>query len=81
MNERTGRFDWWMIAAAMWFIAGLILDGWAHGHIDMSHETFFTPFHAVFYSGFAAVAATMLRRRSQASSSLRSGACSICARA
>jgi hypothetical protein len=43
------------IALATWLIAGLFLDGWAH-NTRPSLETFFTPWHAVFYSGFAAVA-------------------------
>jgi hypothetical protein len=33
---------------------GLNLDGWAHEHLDMTHEGFFTPFHALYYSGFCA---------------------------
>lgn len=35
-----------------WMIAGLFLDGWAHTH-DKA-ETFFSPWHAVLYSGFGA---------------------------
>ncbi|MBI3943704.1 MAG: hypothetical protein HY326_11880 [Chloroflexi bacterium] len=45
------RFDWLMVIANSWFLAGLFLDGWAHNHIRQL-ETFFTPWHAVFYSGF-----------------------------
>jgi hypothetical protein len=41
-----------------WLIAGLFLDGWAH-NTQPGLETFFTPWHALFYSGFAAVAAWM----------------------
>ena len=37
------------------FILGLFLDGWAHNSIP-DLETFFTPWHAVLYSGFFAVA-------------------------
>lgn len=49
------RFEWAFVAFTAWFAAGLYLDGWAHAHIaDM--ETFFTPWHAVLYSGFAATA-------------------------
>lgn len=40
---------------ATWLIVGLFLDGWAHNTRPVL-ETFFTPWHAVFYSGFAAVA-------------------------
>ena len=39
-----------------WLIAGLFLDGWAH-NTKPQLETFITPWHAVFYSGFLAVAA------------------------
>lgn len=39
-----------------WLIGGLFLDGWAH-NTRPQLETFFTPWHAVFYSGFAATAA------------------------
>jgi hypothetical protein len=43
----------------VWFIGGLFLDGWAHnnGRVD---NTFFTPWHAVLYSGYAAVGALMV---------------------
>jgi hypothetical protein len=46
--------------AGCWFIGGLLIDGWAHNHLDLSKEGFFTPYHAVFYSGYAALAATVL---------------------
>jgi|SRR5579883_218166 hypothetical protein len=48
-------FDWTMIALSCWFMAGLFLDGWAHAHIPQL-ETFFTPWHAVLYSGYLSVA-------------------------
>lgn len=37
-----------------WSIVGLFLDGWSHRHDKP--ETFFTPYHLVLYSGFAAAA-------------------------
>ncbi len=49
------RFTWVMIALLGWFLGGLYLDGWAHNH-GMVDQSFFTPWHAVFYSGFAAAA-------------------------
>ncbi len=52
------RFDWLNVLAMVWFLAGLFLDGWAHNNIP-SLETFFTPWHAVLYSGFLAVAAVV----------------------
>lgn len=46
---------WLMMPTGLWFLAGLYLDGWAHNHGKVDN-TFFTPWHAVFYSGFLAVA-------------------------
>lgn len=37
---------------ACWILAGLFLDGWWHNHHRV--ETFFTPWHALLYSGFSA---------------------------
>ncbi len=34
----------------LWAIVGLFLDGWAHSH--QKPDSFFTPWHAVLYSGF-----------------------------
>ena len=41
-----------VLVGSLWFFTGLLLDGWAHNHLDLSNEGFFTPYHAVFYSGF-----------------------------
>jgi hypothetical protein len=41
-----------------WLTAGLVVDGWAHRNLG-GLETFFTPWHALFYSGFTATAAWM----------------------
>jgi hypothetical protein len=38
----------------LWTILGLFLDGWAHSH--QKPESFFSPWHAVLYSGFTAAA-------------------------
>jgi hypothetical protein len=40
---------------ATWFTCGLFLDAWAHNNVPQL-ETFFTPWHGVFYSGFVATA-------------------------
>jgi hypothetical protein len=49
----------------LWMVVGLFLDGWAHD--DARPESFFTPWHAVLYSGFAATAiaavSVVVRRR------------------
>ena len=52
-------FDWLMAALGAWLIGGLYLDGWAHIHVP-ALETFFTPWHAVLYSGYLAVAAALV---------------------
>lgn len=38
----------------LWMTAGLFLDGYFHQNLDSEGESFLTPWHAVFYSGFAA---------------------------
>ncbi len=55
----TVRFDWIMVLVTIWGIGGLFLDGWAHSNVPQL-ETFFTPWHAVLYSGYLAVAATLV---------------------
>ncbi|MGH2628396.1 MAG: hypothetical protein ACRDHY_17290 [Anaerolineales bacterium] len=47
-------FDRIYVAISLYFTAGLFLDGYAHNHLLASIESFFTPWHAVFYSGFFA---------------------------
>lgn len=53
------------VAAGFWMVVGLFLDGLAHD--DGRPESFFTPWHGVLYSGFAAAVAVAavvsLRRR------------------
>jgi hypothetical protein len=59
-------FDWLMAGFGAWLIGGLYLDGWAHIHMP-SLETFFTPWHAVLYSGYLggalALVVTFIRNR------------------
>ena len=50
------RFDWLYIALSTLLIGGVFLDGWAHNHGKVD-QSFFTPWHAVLYSGFAILAA------------------------
>jgi hypothetical protein len=61
-------YDWTVVLLSFWFLAGVVLDGWAHNHIP-ELESFFTPWHAVFYSGFLAVAgflmATLVRNHAR----------------
>lgn len=44
---------------SVWFVLGLFLDAYHHANLP-DLETFFTPWHAVFYSGFAATAGWVL---------------------
>jgi len=47
------RFDRVITIFICWFLGGLFLDAWAHNH-GLVDKTFFTPWHAVLYSGYAA---------------------------
>jgi hypothetical protein len=49
------RDDLVTLLAGIWFVVGLFVDAWAHSNRPQL-ETFFTPWHAVFYSGFVATA-------------------------
>lgn len=56
----------------LWMVVGLFLDGWAHD--SNRPESFFTPWHAVLYSGFAAAAfhaVLVVNRRRPTAASLR----------
>ncbi|HZV78745.1 MAG TPA: hypothetical protein VFF60_03930 [Candidatus Binatus sp.] len=44
-------FDWTMAVLGGLFVGGLYVDGWAHNHLHHI-ETFFTPWHAMFYGSF-----------------------------
>ena len=48
-------FDWLINLLSAIFVGGLYLDGWAHNHGRVD-QSFFTPWHAFFYSGFLLVA-------------------------
>jgi len=69
-NTRTdSRRDLVTELLGLWLVLAVFLDGWAHINLP-SLETFFTPWHAVLYAGYGAVAlllgavlaANMLRR-------------------
>lgn len=51
----TALEDTITLAAGIWLLIGTYVDGWAHNNLR-NLETFFTPWHAVLYSGFAACA-------------------------
>ena len=48
------RFDWLMLLVGMWPLVGALTDANAHIN-DPQLETFFTPWHALLYSGVLAV--------------------------
>ncbi|MCK2215543.1 hypothetical protein MF672_017375 [Actinomadura sp. ATCC 31491] len=56
----TPRRDLVTALLGVWFGVGLMIDAWAHTNLGGQLETFFTPWHAVFYSGFAAVSGWMI---------------------
>jgi hypothetical protein len=58
VNERRGpappnaTLDVLVGIVGLWLAAGFLWDSWAHLHVAI--ETFFTPYHAVFYSAMVA---------------------------
>ena len=50
-------FDYLFLAASAWLLGGLYWDGWAHGY--GLPDSFWTIWHAAFYSGYVAVAAVL----------------------
>src|SRR3546814_9388797 len=60
------------VAFGLWMVVGLFLDGWAHD--NAKPESFFTPWHGVLYSGFAAsaAAAVLVARSEEHTSELQS---------
>ncbi len=65
VTPRSLTFDYAVALCSVWISSGFFLDAWAHGHVPV--ETFFTPYHGVFYSGMLAMivvlAAYWLRHR------------------
>ncbi|HXF82521.1 MAG TPA: hypothetical protein VNN19_07205 [bacterium] len=57
-GRNSPRLSWWgemvTVGFSAWAACGAFLDGWAHSKV-VQFETFFTPWHAVFYSGFVAL--------------------------
>ena len=50
----TRQFEWVVVGLCTWLMGGAYLDAWAHRH-QARLETFFTPWHAVLYSGVFAI--------------------------
>lgn len=62
---RSLAFDYAVGLCGVWISSGFFLDAWAHGHVPV--ESFFTPYHGVFYSGMLVmllvIAGFVLRNR------------------
>ncbi|HEV7179632.1 MAG TPA: hypothetical protein VGN11_07155 [Candidatus Baltobacteraceae bacterium] len=54
---RSLAFDYAVGICSVWISSGFFLDAWAHGHVPV--ESFFTPYHGVFYSGMLAMIAVL----------------------
>ena len=60
LSSSSGQSNWFRfelitVVLSFWYLGGLFIDGWAHNN-GRTDESFFTIWHAVFYSGFAVVA-------------------------
>ncbi len=51
----SSRFDWTVLVLGLWCFVGMAVDGWGHKHGAVD-DSFFTPWHAIWYSGFTAYA-------------------------
>lgn len=52
-------FDRLVSVLSCWFLGGLFVDGWAHSHGKVD-GTFFTPWHAILYSGYFSMAIALI---------------------
>jgi hypothetical protein len=62
-QARVETFDWVVTLLSTWMLCAVFLDGWAHNSDKV--ESFFTPWHAVLYAGFAATAGVLCARATQ----------------
>lgn len=49
------RFTWTFVLLCIWLMSGAYLDSWHHHSLKGVETNFFTPYHAVLYSGMAAI--------------------------
>jgi hypothetical protein len=49
------RFTWIFVALSTWLMAGAYLDSWHHHSLTRPETNFFTPYHALLYSGMTAI--------------------------
>jgi hypothetical protein len=50
LPQSSVKFDWMVVFLEAWWVGGVFVDGWAHAHGKVD-QSFFTPWHAVLYSG------------------------------
>lgn len=60
--KSSTTFDILFVVFGFWLSIGVFVDGWAHNHLSSTLETFFTPWHGIFYSGFAAISMLLIYR-------------------
>jgi hypothetical protein len=59
--DRFDRLLSWVYAVCCTiFVGGLYLDGWSHQYLFEQIDTFFNPWHAVLYAGYAITAMTLM---------------------
>ncbi len=51
----SSRFTWTFVALCVWLMAGAYLDSWHHHSLKGVETNFFTPYHALLYSGMTAI--------------------------
>src|SRR5260370_9458012 len=51
----SARFTWTFVLLCIWLMAGAYLDSWHHHSLKGVETNFFTPYHAVLYSGMTAI--------------------------
>lgn len=56
--SRLSALQGLLVIAGVWMLTGLFLDGWAHS--AKKPDSFFTPWHAVLYSGFLVASAIIV---------------------
>lgn len=72
----TDREHLGTVLFGLWMTVGLFLDGYFHQNLDGDSESFLTPWHGVFYAGFAASLwwlMTLSRRRAPGRTDWRLG--------
>lgn len=60
----ANEFDWTVTILGLWCFTGMVIDAWGHKHGAVD-ESFFTPWHAIWYSGFTAFAGFIIHALSR----------------